>query len=873
MGDHVTHLPRPFEFFGVRPLEAGRIGKGPEESCRDDRENGAAIPLGFSADNDNVFEYLTRFVNVKGRLGFVVGNIEANFLHRFDGQRIELAGRQTSALHIKAMPAMEFEQGFGHLAAGTVVNTDEQNFAFFHVDRMHGDQSVSSSRVWFVNGRLATRCGRWAGPRSQRCANGLVDHVGWWHGEGGISSRTIDVGGRGIFKLKIFHKQYILIKEYAGVRMFKKSMQFAVAKRPRCITLTTLPIMESGATPASATQRQLFIGALGVVFGDIGTSPLYTLRTCLAAQPEVAPEIAVLGSISLIFWVIFIVVTIKYVSFITRADNQGEGGVFALLGLLTRRGEKGRLPATRLSFIVLLMVAGAALLFGDGIITPAISVLSAAEGLKEVDPRLEWLILPSAVAILTGLFWFQHKGTAAIGQFFGPIMVLWFAALGTLGLVQILHYPEILRAIDPRLAWGRLASFDHQTAAILGGVVLAVTGVEALYADMGHFGRGAIRQAWLYLAMPCLVLNYFGQGALCLIEPHTQNPFFLLAAPGPTRAILVGLSIAATVIASQALISGTFSLIRQAVQLGFFPRVEVRHTSSEQAGQVYLPFINGVLAIGCVAVVLGFRSSENLAAAYGIAVTGAMMVTTIGFYAVARQVWEWRRFPTLCLCGLFLAVDGALLASNLPKLHTGGWLPFAIGIGLFAVMHTWKMGRAYVARQLYTVQIPLDQIVPDPAFKKLPRVNGTAVFLSANKDAAPLALLHYMRCNQTLHKQVIVLSIETSTAPFVNGSERVTVDNLGEKVWRVVARYGYMESPDVPYIIRRVARGQEEMKLQPDQIYYIFNRENVIATGPAPLWTWQKVFYKFLVRNASTARDYFQIPPHQVIEMGLPVNL
>jgi KUP system potassium uptake protein len=622
-------------------------------------------------------------------------------------------------------------------------------------------------------------------------------------------------------------------------------------------------------TAGRGAQIALCVGALGVVFGDIGTSPLYALDTTLAALPPVERVEGILGALSLIFWALTFEVSFKYLGFITRADNRGEGGIFALLAL--SHTEK-RSPGRARSWFSLLILFGAALLYGDGVITPAISVLGAVEGLKGIDPDLTWQIPALACLILAGLFWIQHKGTRTLGTFFGPIMVAWFALLAGTGLWHLLEQPVVLRALNPLYGLKLLVNFPRDATALLGVVILAITGAEALYADMGHFGRKAITRAWYFVAFPGLALCYFGQGAYVLTHPGTRtNPFFALAGDGPLRYVLLGLSAVAAIIASQALISGTYSLTRQAMQLGYFPRLTVRHTNAEQAGQIYLPFVNVALAILTIAVVLYFQTVARLTTAYGVAVTGTMTVTTLAFYRVARTRWKWTRWQAVPLCGAFFIFDTAFFLSNVHKFVEGGWLPFAIAIVVLAVMSTWKTGRAEIYQRVYGNNVTEAELVSIARSKHVTRVGGAAVFMVGSPTGTPIALLHHVKANRCLHHTVVLLSIVTEEVPSVPESEQLTLSEIGEGIWRAVGHYGYMESPDVGALMEKVR--ERGVSINPMAAIYFFNREMIITGGNAKMWEWQKSLYSLLSRNARPAKDYYRITPSQIIEIGLPLQL
>ena len=634
-------------------------------------------------------------------------------------------------------------------------------------------------------------------------------------------------------------------------------------------------------TPAPASlsptaKAGLSLGALGVVFGDIGTSPLYTMRECMAHLPPVDQAAGVLGVLSLIFWALVLIVSVKYIWFVMRADNHGEGGIFALLALIhagRTHTSEGATPARRgLGPAVIMILIGAALLYGDGIITPAISVLGAAEGLKAINPAFEKYVVGIACVILALLFWFQKNGTKQIGRIFGPVMLLWFLALAALGLYHLVQYPTVLRALNP--AYG-LALLNHSplvVSTLLGSIVLAITGAEALYADMGHFGRRYIAIAWYGVAFPGLVLNYFGQGAFILSHPQaTDNPFFAMAPAGFARAGLTGLSILAAVIASQALISGAYSLTRQAIQLGYFPRLKITHTNADHSGQIYVPFVNALLAIGAILTVINFGSSDRLASAYGIAVTGTMGITTVAYYLVARHNRNWPLWLIAPICGIFLLIDIALFASNAHKLADGGWFPLAIGAAVLAVMHTWKTGREEIFRRVYGNNVTEAELTSIARSQYVTRVAGGAVFMVGSPQGTPIALLHHVKSNRCLHKIVVLLSIATDDVPTVAATEQLTLREIGEGIWRAVGRYGYMQSPDVSDLMEKIRASG--VPINPQGATYFFNREMIISGGTARMWEWQKSLYALLSRNARPAKDYYRITPSQIIEIGLPLQL
>lgn len=620
--------------------------------------------------------------------------------------------------------------------------------------------------------------------------------------------------------------------------------------------------------PRAAAGAGLTLGALGVVFGDIGTSPLYTLQECLKQLPPIEQTQAVLGALSLVFWSLVLVVSVKYTVFVLRADNRGEGGIFALLAL----SRLDRTSTGALGFGTFILLMGAAMLCGEAIITPAITVLGASEGFKTMSPAFSHWVVPIACVILAGLFAFQHRGTNFIARIFAPVMLVWFIVLGALGAWHIHKNPVVLQALNPLLGLELLVAHPAQVALLLGSVVLAITGVEALYADMGHFGRRAIVTGWYSVVFPALTLNYFGQGANALSHPDAvTNPFLELAPEGPLRMALLALSIAAAIIASQALISGAFSLVRQAVQLGYFPRLTVLHTSHQHRGQIYLPLVNVFLALGAILTVYGFKSVSNLAAAYGIAVTGTMIVTTFALFVVMRRAWRWPTWRAAAVCVLFLAVDTAFFAANLHKFADGGWLPVFIAVAVLAVMTTWKVGKTEIVRRIYANEITDAELADIACSEHLTRVRGTGVFMAGNPKGTPLVLLHHLKANKALQEIVVLLSIVTEEVPTVPDGERLTVAEIGNGVWRAVGRYGYMESPDVARLMEAVKAAGVPLKL--NEATYYFNREMILTGGNTRMFEWQKHFYAFLSRNAQQARDYYRLPPMQIIEVGMPIQL
>jgi KUP system potassium uptake protein len=624
----------------------------------------------------------------------------------------------------------------------------------------------------------------------------------------------------------------------------------------------------SSASLTPAAKAALGLGALGVVFGDIGTSPLYTIRECLLTLPAAEHAVAVLGVLSLIFWSLILVVSVKYTLFVMRADNRGEGGIFALLAL--SRLDGGARNALNAGTRVVLI--GAAMLCGEAVITPAITVLSAVEGIKIVWSGVDHLVVPLSCLILAGLFACQFRGTKFMGRIFGPVMLLWFVVLGCLGLWRVVETPIVLQALNPLRGLQLLISHPGQASVLLGSVVLAFTGVEALYADMGHFGRRAIVTAWYAVVLPGLVLNYFGQGAFFLSgRGSVENPFLAIAPEGPVRYGLLALSMVAAVIASQALISGAYSLIRQAIQLGYFPRLTVKHTNAEQQGQIYLPLVNTALAVGAIATVLEFKSSSALAAAYGIAVTGTMIVTTLTLFVVMRRAWQWPVWRAGLICGFFLVLDVIFFTANLHKFTDGGWLPVAIALAVLATMVTWKKGKQIIFVQLYSKEFTEVELCQIAGSKRTTRVGGTGIFMAGNPQGTPLVLLHHIKANKMLHKTVILLSVTAHEVPTISNAERLEVREIGEGIWRAIAHYGYMESPDVASLVERIR--EAGVPLKRDEATYFFNREMIITGGDAEMWEWQKHFYSFLSRNARQAPDYYQLPPMQIIEIGLPIQL
>jgi KUP system potassium uptake protein len=616
---------------------------------------------------------------------------------------------------------------------------------------------------------------------------------------------------------------------------------------------------------------KLAVAALGVVYGDIGTSPLYSLKECFHGDHSVgATQANVFGVLSLIFWALTFVVSIKYLTFILRADNHGEGGILALLALVPESSAKSKRSGGP-SFIVLLVIFGAALLYGDGVITPAISVLSAMEGLEVATKAFTPLVVPFTVVILLGLFLVQRRGTEGLGRVFGPITLLWFVMIAGYGVAQIVRVPGVLAAVNPVYAVRFFIANRGHGFLVLGAVVLSITGAEALYADMGHFGRAPIRQSWYFVVFPALLANYFGQGAFLLTHPEqSASPFYAIV---PSWALYptVVIATAATVVASQALISGAYSLTQQAVQLGFFPRVTVVHTSKHTEGQIYIPEINTLLLVSCIGLVFAFRSSSALAAAYGIAVTGTMSITTIVYYVVATRTWGWPVWKALPLAAAFLAVDLAFFGSTAVKFLEGGWFPVLMATGIFVVMTTWNTGRRHLASVLSAAMLPLEVFLADVKETKPWRVKGTAVFMASNPNGVPAILLHHFKHNQVLHERMVLLTVLGLHIPEVPAEERVRVEELEHGFYRVTIRYGFMQSPEVPRALTECARFG--LVMLPGSTSYFLGRETLLPTGKAHMSRWRKTLFAFVSRNARPATAYFGLPPNRVVELGMQVDL
>jgi KUP system potassium uptake protein len=613
----------------------------------------------------------------------------------------------------------------------------------------------------------------------------------------------------------------------------------------------------------------LALGALGVVYGDIGTSPLYALRECFHGSHGVEPTPAnVLGVLSLVFWALIFVISIKYLVFIMRADNRGEGGILALMALV--RSEK-RVKSKRQWTLVALGLFGAALLYGDGMLTPAISVLSAVEGLEVATTLFQPYVVPITIVILILLFAIQRHGTAGVGAVFGPITLLWFAVLAVLGVQGILGNPAVLRAVHPLHGLSFFARNGVQGFLVLGGVTLVITGGEALYADMGHFGRRPIRLAWFVVVLPALLLNYFGQGAMLIDNPGAaHNPFFRLA---PEWALypLVVLATVATCIASQAVISGAFSLTRQAVQLGYSPRVDIVHTSPGEIGQIYIPSVNWALMVCTIGLVLGFGKSTNLAAAYGIAVTSTMVITTLLAFIVERKLWRWSFGLAAGVTAAFLCVDLAFFGANFVKVAHGGWFPLVVALVVYTFLATWKRGREILAVRLARTSLPLETFVADVG-KRLPaRVPGTAIFLNGDERSTPVALLHNLKHNRVLHETNVLVHVQTLEVPHVGPQERLRVEELGGGFWRVVMCYGFMQDPDVPEAL--AATREHGLELDPRLATYFLSRNTLIPSKRPGMALWRERLFAFMQRNATRATQYFRIPPNRVVELGMQLEI
>ncbi len=619
---------------------------------------------------------------------------------------------------------------------------------------------------------------------------------------------------------------------------------------------------------AGLDRRRLFslaVAALGIVFGDIGTSPLYAIRECFHGDYGIPiTPVNIMGVLSLIFWTLILIVTGKYLTFILRADNHGEGGIIALTSLIR---PKKLLRRERKWFLVALGLFGACLLYGDGMITPAISVMSAIEGIKVITSRFEPYVVPLTVVILIGLFMVQPHGTGKVGAVFGPVIFCWFVVLAGLGLLGISRQPRILLALSPWYAGNFICHNHLHGFLVLGAVFLVATGAEALYADMGHFGRLPIRIVWLFLVLPALLLNYFGQGALLLQDPSLAANIFYALVPDRLMVPLVILATAATIIASQAVISGAFSLTRQAVQLGYFPRLRIIHTSASQIGQIYVPLINWILMVCTISLAVGFRSSSHLAAAYGVAVTSTMLISTVLFYVVAREKWHWRRLYLVPLVAFFLFLDLAFFLANIGKIMHGAWFPLVIGGLVFTLMYTWKKGREILEGQIRKQALDFPALQRLLAAEQPTRISGAAVFLSGNPDVVPMALLHNFRHNRIVHTTVVLLHVATRELPRVPNRQKVELRKLGGGFYRLVANYGYMEQPKIANVFS-LAR-EQGLEIELEETSFFLGREKLTIGDRPAMRAWQAKLFAFMSRNAFDAVDFFAIPPTQVVELGV----
>ncbi len=622
-------------------------------------------------------------------------------------------------------------------------------------------------------------------------------------------------------------------------------------------------------------KSMMALTALGVVYGDIGTSPLYALKEAFLHSHTQAGSDSIFGILSLVFWALMIVITLKYLIFILKADNNGEGGILALTSLINSMDVKffGFLHAKKV--LLLLGVFGAAFLYGDGVITPAISILSAVEGLSIITPVFNPYIIPITILILIGLFSFQKNGTAALGKIFGPITLLWFLVIGGIGLSHVIANHEILIAVNPMYAIRFLMSNISTGFVVLGSVFLVVTGGEALYSDLGHFGAKPIKLAWFVVVLPCLLLNYFGQGAFLMNHPEAiENPFFLMA-PEWILIPLVLLATLATTIASQALITGVFSITLQAIQQGYVPRMLISYTSAEEIGQIYIKSINRILMVSCILLVLLFKSSSNLAAAYGIAVTGTMIITTILFYFIAIQKWKWNFYLTTVLCLLFAVVDLIFLSSNMLKIFDGGWFPLFIGVCGFIYMTTWKTGRYILGLYLKEKIMPMNEFFLKAQSDKIHLIEGTAVYMNRNQHLTPYALIHLTEHFKCLHKNIVFMTVLTEQRPYLKNEDRYSINNIFENGYQIVIRYGYLEQPDIPKVLNEIKIQNPifETIFQHDKVSFILGRESIIATNKPGMALWREKIFIIQAKNEMPATQYFQLPSDRVIEVGTQVAL
>ncbi|HWF59644.1 MAG TPA: potassium transporter Kup [Nitrospira sp.] len=623
--------------------------------------------------------------------------------------------------------------------------------------------------------------------------------------------------------------------------------------------------------PERSTSTRMALAVLGVVYGDIGTSPLYALRECFHISHSLSVTLPIItGLLSLIIWALLLVVTVKYLLFVMRADNQGEGGILALMALGQRHREESAFPL-RIGPVIALGLLGASLVYGDGIITPAISVLSAVEGIEVETTAYRPYTLPIAIAVLLAFFAIQSRGTARLGGWFGPIMLIWFVTLAALGIKSAVQTPEVFAAVSPHHAVQFLLDHPKQGFAVLGSVFLVLTGAEALYADMGHFGKGPIRLGWYSVVLPSLLLQYLGQGALLIRQPEAvTNPFYLLA-PGWFLVPLVILATVATIIASQAMLSGAFSLTHQAIQLGYLPRMDIRYTSASHIGQIYVPAMNVLILIGTVGLVVLFGTSSNLAAAYGIAVAGTMVLSTLLISVVARRQWKWGWLAVVCVTGFFLIMDLSFFGANVLKIPHGGWLPLVLGAGLFLLMTTWNGGRRLIAKHLWSKMPQLTAYLKEVLAQPLTRVPGTAVYLTQFPDLTPPSFVQNVRHNKVLHEQLVFLTTTTARVPTVTGSHHVRVEPLAKGVRRVVVQYGFMETPDITRLL--AACRTQGLDLDLDQATFFLSRVNSLATPKPGMALWRERLFIFLSRNSQRASSFFHIPADQVVEIGVVVEI
>jgi len=626
--------------------------------------------------------------------------------------------------------------------------------------------------------------------------------------------------------------------------------------------------MQSNEPKSKRYLATLYLGALGVVYGDIGTSPLYAFRECFAEEHGLAASPAnIMGVLSLVFWSLVLIISIEYLIFVMRADNRGEGGIIALMSLVRPKGT----PSTRRYVLLTLGLFGAALIYGDGMITPAISVLSAVEGLEIVTPVFHDWVVPITIAIIIGLFAVQKYGTAKVGTVFGPIMILWFSTLAVLGIMHIVKEPAVLMAVSPMHAVDFFIRNKIAGFLVLGSVFLVITGGEALYADMGHFGLKPIRRVWFCAVFPALLLNYFGQGAFLLHSPESvKNPFFLMA-PKAILIPLVMLATIATVIASQAVISGAFSLTRQAVQLGYLPRIRIRHTSAREIGQIYIPSVNWLLMFAAIGLVIAFQRSGELAAAYGVAVTATMGITTTHIAVYAKDRWGWPFFGALAFALFFLCFDLSFLGANLVKVWDGGWFPLVVGLLIFTAMSTWRAGRHILSTKLAEQGLTTKDFLRELANNRIPRVPGIAIFMSRHGAGVPTTLLHNIKHNKVVHKIVVLLTVETEDRPHLDKKERYEWEELGHGVFRLTIHFGFMEDPDIPDALERV--GTQHVSFNPMTTSYFLGRETLIPTKQPGMAIWREYLFAWMMRNSSSAVGYFSLPPNQVIELGAQVEL